>query len=541
MDNKEIAAAFKLAAALMELHGENDFRIRSYRNAYNALRKTERPLAEMSADEIKGIPGVGKSSAEKIEELITTGKMTKLEGYLDKTPAGVVEILGIRGIGPSKVRTIWKEMGIESPGELLYACNENRLIEASGFGLKTQADVKGKLEYHLASRDKFLYARAEHYASEMITVLYECGAEKADPVGEIARKCPVVHSLEIIVTGTDDGRLESNPRLKQMDNGTWVLDDSVHFAIHHATADSYVANRFQLTGSEGFVAGIEIPAGAVSDKEILEHNGLPYVIPELREDREVINRVRAVDEYVQLDDIKGIVHNHSTYSDGLHSLRVMAEYVRDSGYGYLGISDHSKTAVYANGLSVDRVMEQHLEIDQLNDELAPFVILKGIESDILADGSLDYEDDMLASFDFVVASVHSGLKMDIEKATNRLIRAIENPYTDILGHPTGRLLLSREGYPIDHKAVIDACAAHGVAIELNANPLRLDMDYTWIPYALESGVRIAINPDAHSKEGIHNVRFGVYAARKGGLTSDMCLNSMDVHEFRKWLQTRRIR
>jgi DNA polymerase (family 10) len=220
-------------------------------------------------------------------------------------------------------------------------------------------------------------------------------------------------------------------------------------------------------------------------------------------------------------------------------LRDIATYVRDSGYGYFGISDHSKTAVYANGLSVARVEEQHAEIDALNEELAPFRIFKGIESDILADGSLDYGDDVLRSFDFVVASIHSGLKMDEAKATRRLIAAVENPYTDILGHPTGRLLLAREGYPIDHKAIIDACAANGVAIELNANPLRLDMDHTWIAYALEQGVMISINPDAHSKEGIHNVKYGVYSARKGGLTTEMCLNALDADGFARWLATRR--
>ena len=245
------------------------------------------------------------------------------------------------------------------------------------------------------------------------------------------------------------------------------------------------------------------------------------------------------EEYVEEGDIKGIVHNHSTYSDGIHDLREIATYVRDAGYGYFGISDHSKTAVYANGLSVDRVEQQHAEIESLNAELAPFVIFKGIESDILADGRLDYDDGVLSTFDFVVASVHSGLKMDEAKATTRLITAIENPYTDILGHPTGRLLLAREGYPIDHKAVIDACAANGVAIELNANPLRLDMDHEWIPYAMEKGVMISINPDAHSKEGIHNVRYGVYSARKGGLTTAMCLNAMDMDTFRQWLASRR--
>jgi len=219
------------------------------------------------------------------------------------------------------------------------------------------------------------------------------------------------------------------------------------------------------------------------------------------------------------------VHSHSTYSDGIHTLRQMAEAARDKGYEYLAISDHSKTAVYAGGLSVDRVKEQWAEIDQLNEELAPFRIYKSIESDILTDGSLDYDDEILAGFDLVIASVHSGLNMDEEKATQRLLTAIKNPHTTVLGHPTGRLLLSRAGYPVDHKRIIDACAEHQVVIELNANPYRLDIDWTWIPYAVQKGVQISINPDAHAMGGIDDIKYGVLAARKGGLTANGCWNS----------------
>jgi DNA polymerase (family 10) len=213
----------------------------------------------------------------------------------------------------------------------------------------------------------------------------------------------------------------------------------------------------------------------------------------------------------------------------------MAEYSKKLGYDYLGITDHSQAAFYANGLKEDRVTAQFAEIDALNEELAPFKIFKGIESDILNDGSLDYPTDVLRQFDFIIASVHSNLKMDKEKATNRLLKAIENRYTTILGHPTGRLLLSRPGYPIDHKKIIDACATYGVAIELNSNPYRLDIDWTWIPYALEKGVLISINPDAHSTGGIHDIHFGILPARKGRLTKKMCLNAKSVEEFAQFI------
>ena len=231
----------------------------------------------------------------------------------------------------------------------------------------------------------------------------------------------------------------------------------------------------------------------------------------------------------------GLLHVHTTWSDGLHSVREMAEYARELGYQYIGITDHSQSAFYANGLKPDRVLAQMEEIDQLNAELAPFRIFKGIECDILHDGSLDYDETLLARFDFVIASIHAHLNMTREKATERLVRAIENPFTTIVGHPTGRLLLSRQGYALDWDAVFEACARRGVVLELNANPYRLDLDYTLIPEARRHGIRIAINPDAHSKDGIHDNRFGVMVARKGGLTREGCLNTLELGEFEKLL------
>ena len=270
-----------------------------------------------------------------------------------------------------------------------------------------------------------------------------------------------------------------------------------------------------------------------SEEEIYESAGLPYFIPELREglfELDLLNK-NDLESLIEAEDLKGILHNHSTYSDGNDTLREMALYCKELGYEYLGICDHSKSAFYANGLSEERIILQHSEIDKLNFELAPFRIFKGIESDILSNGELDYNEDILKTFDFIVASIHSNLRMEEPKATARLIKAIENPYTTILGHPTGRLLLSRPGYPIDHKKVIDACAANNVVLELNANPYRLDIDWRWIPYALEKGVMISINPDAHRKEGYHDMHFGVGSARKGGLTKAMTFNAFTLSEI----------
>jgi DNA polymerase (family 10) len=275
-----------------------------------------------------------------------------------------------------------------------------------------------------------------------------------------------------------------------------------------------------------------------SEEEIFNSFGMQFIEPELREGLNEVELAKAnkIPKLLELTDLKGILHNHSTYSDGLNTLKDMAVYCKELGYEYLGMCDHSQSAFYANGLKADRVMEQQREIDELNKKLAPFKIFKGIESDILNDGSLDYPEEVLKTFDFIVASVHSNLKMTEEKATARLLKAIENPYTTILGHPTGRLLLSRPGYPIDHKRIIDACAANNVIVELNAHPYRLDIDWRWIQYCIEKGVKISVNPDAHEKGGYHDMHYGVCAARKGMLTKEMCFNAMPLIEMEAYFK-----
>jgi Histidinol phosphatase and related hydrolases of the PHP family len=275
-----------------------------------------------------------------------------------------------------------------------------------------------------------------------------------------------------------------------------------------------------------------------SEAEIFEKAGLPYIPPYLREKDSIIQytKNKGVPTIIREEDIKGIIHNHSTWSDGINTIEEMAAELIRNNFEYLVISDHSKTAAYANGLSEERILQQHEQIDELNKKFAPFKIFKSIESDILNDGSLDYADEILSKFDLVIASVHSNLYMSEEKAMQRLLKAIENPYTTILGHPTGRLLLSRNGYPIDHKKIIDACAANHVAIEINANPHRLDLDWQWIDYAMEKGVLLSIDPDAHSISGFSDIKYGVLAAQKGGLTAEYNLSSFSLEAFEAYLQ-----
>jgi DNA polymerase (family 10) len=533
MTTEAIADALKLTGQLMELHGENPFKVKALSNAAYRLDKTGLELDGKSLEELEAIEGIGKGIAAKIFELQQTGTTKELRALLDKTPQGVIEMLGIKGIGPKKVAQLWKELGVESPGELLYACKENRLVDLKGFGAKTQDGVRKAIEFSMANKGKFHYATIEDTAFRLVEFVKEkTGSELVSLAGDIRRQSLIIEKIEL-VAGADTSKLD----LEKFENPYQVAVE-----IHQCEEDEFYEALFQHTGSKEHLKQLKIMhrngEDRSSEEAIYESYGLDYIEPELREGNGeiVLAQHHQLPELIEESDLRGILHNHSTWSDGMNSVKEMAERCKKMGMEYFGLCDHSQSAFYANGLKPDRVLEQQKEIDALNEAMAPFRTFKGIESDILNDGSLDYEDDILASFDFVVASVHSVLKMDRERATTRLIKAIENPYTRILGHPTGRLLLSREGYPIDHKKVIEACAANGVAIELNAHPYRLDIDWKWIPYCMEKGVLVSINPDAHEVDGLGDIRWGTIAARKGMLTKENCLNAKSLEEFIEWLE-----
>lgn len=531
MTTEEIAKALSVTAKLMELHDENPFKIKSIANAAYKLDKTGVDVAGLSLQELEKVEGVGKGIALKIHELQTTGNLKELRELVEKTPSGVIEMLSIKGIGPKKVRQLWQELEIESIGELLYACNENRLITLKGFGEKTQAEVKKQIEFFRSNIGKYHYASIEEYALNLVDALKkEYVTDYVALTGEMRRKCEVIDKLEILIAP------EVNVQKIPVDNSF-----DIKTKIITCSKNDFYKQLFLTTASENFdVSTFKINDNLQSEEQIFLDNNIQFIEPELREETVIIDTAKKhqIPELIHYDHLKGILHNHTKYSDGLNTLQEMAIYCKEQGYEYLGICDHSQSAFYANGLKPERVAEQHAEIDKLNKQLYPFKIFKGIESDILNNGTLDYEEDVLKSFDFVVASVHSNLKMDEEKATARLIKAIENPYTTILGHPTGRLLLSRPGYPIDHRKIIDACAANNVIIELNAHPYRLDIDWRWIPYCIGNGVMISINPDAHEKSGYHDMYYGVCVARKGMLTKDMCFNALSLAEIEKYFLTR---
>ncbi|HJP62142.1 MAG TPA: helix-hairpin-helix domain-containing protein [Mucilaginibacter sp.] len=558
MENKPIARTLRLLSQLMELHDENPFKIKSLANAAFKVDKLPFPIAKKSPAEMEKIDGIGKSTAGKIVELLETGHITEMQSLLDITPEGIVEMLGIKGIGPKKIVTIWKDLGIETVGELYYACNENRLIEAKGFGLKTQEEIVRVIEFRMASNGKFIYARVEAEANDLLKKISALlpGA-KISFTGEYRRCSEIITELSFLV-GTSDiaGAIKALSEaallldISESKTGiTGETENKLPVRIDVTSATAFYSELFNQTGTPEHVEAVTVWVNAnvgeaESEEAIYKKAGLQWMPPELREGDTFIEKAagNALPELITYADLKGTLHNHSTWSDGVNTLEEMALYCRDQlKLEYLGMCDHSRSAFYAKGLSIERVLQQHDEIDSLNKKLNGFHIFKGIESDILNDGSLDYPDNILARFDFIVASVHSNLKMEKEKATARVIKAIENPYTTILGHPTGRLLLSRKGYDLDFKKVIDACAANKVVIEINANPLRLDLDWRWHQYGLDKGVMLSINPDAHRTEGFLDMQYGVLAARKGGLNKEMCLNAFSLAEIKNVFEAKKVK
>ncbi|MEI9944878.1 MAG: PHP domain-containing protein [Chitinophagaceae bacterium] len=556
MDNAAIADNFSLLSKLMDINGENSFKTKTYSIAAFHIENLPAPLKDTPREKLFTIKGIGDSIGKKVIEMLDTNNLVVLQEYLLKTPPGVVEMLHIKGIGPKKIHTIWKEMEIESIGELLYACNENRLTLFKGFGEKTQQNVQEAIEFYMQNQGSFLYAQMGEVFPQIDGYLKKIfSADKVHVTGAYRRQELIIEELEFIV-------LESIETIKpkfQTAQPPELLEETNAFILYRLKnglklklyfgGKSKTEQLFKTTGSADFLDAFrkQFPAikyDTISNKEddgIFSNAKIQYIPPFLREKPGIIEKAKknALPELIQPEDVKAIIHSHSNWSDGTNTVEDMAKQCISKGFEYLVISDHSKAAAYAKGLTEERIREQHKYIDELNKKLSPFKIFKSIECDILNDGSLDYTNDVLATFDLVIASVHSNLKMTEEKAMMRVIKAITNPYTTILGHPTGRLLLSRKGYPLDHKQVIDACAAHNVVIELNAHPRRLDIDWQWIDYAIEKNVLISIDPDAHSLDGYNDIKYGVLAAQKGGLTKEQNLSSFSLKEFEEYLAKRR--
>ncbi|MDF7813379.1 DNA polymerase/3'-5' exonuclease PolX [Hymenobacter sp. YC55] len=568
MDNRALTRAFRLAAQLLELHDENPFKIRAYEGTASALEALSFPVADVERHGLPDRTGLSKTAAARVAEMLDTGTFEELTRLLAATPPGVVELLKVKGIGPKKIRALWKELGIESPQQLREAAENDQVSKLKGFGQKTQQTILEALEFSAQSSGKLLYPQAEELANDIRERLQEAlFTEQVAVVGEVRRRLETIETVALVAATAQPTK--AHALLSQLEGLTADPHRSGPFAWRGTASASGVKVEVLLVSKEDYTNQVflqsaaenhlsepltDTPAGQPAtlrqllkrerfyqEAAIYEKAGLQYVEPEMREGLGELALAKAhqLPKLLEDSDLRGSLHNHSNYSDGNHSLREMATFLQGQGYEYLGICDHSQAAHYANGLSVERVRQQQREIDELNQELAPFRIFKGIESDILSDGALDYPPAVLESFDFIVASVHSNLRMDERKATTRVLRAIENPYCTMLGHPTGRLLLRREGYPLDHKAIIDACAKHQVIIEINANPWRLDLDWRWVHYALEQGVQLSINPDAHHTNGYADMRYGVFMGRKGGLTKDMTFNAKSASEIADYFAKRK--
>jgi DNA polymerase (family X) len=545
--NRQIRKLFTLYAELLLLHERNEklakllsgaaYRIRNLPNEVTEMSKADR--SNLFRPEIMVI----------LDELKRTGAIEVLDELIQLTPAGLFEMMRIKGLGGKKLAVLWKLGHIDTIDGLLEACKKHLITGLPGFGKRTQDNIIASIESYRDHLDRFHFASVADTAAELVRALSKVFKKNQISLcGEIRRQSTTVENIEIItdVPAKDFGEKSLRKFLmiqssKNSESIGHTLDE-IPVRIYHVK-DQFALNLFKRTGSDSHVKKVISKTSEQikyrSEKEIYKKAGLPFIVPEMREDPAEWDFPNHADDLITTEDIRGVVHNHTRWSDGVDSLSDFVTACKKRKYEYVVISDHSKNAFYAGGLKEEKVLRQMKEIDDLNKKMTPFRIFKSIECDILVSGELDYANDFLRLFDLVIVSIHQLLRMDEERATKRLIKAIENPYTTILGHMTGRQLLIRPGYAVNFKKVIDACAANNVIIEVNANPYRLDMDWSHIPYAISKEVWISINPDAHSIFEIDNIRWGVSAARKGGLTRAMTWNAMPLKEVEAWLKQKR--
>jgi len=532
----------------------NPFRARAYVRAAESLETLTEPLDRRIAENrLTEVPGIGDALAAVIAELHRTGTYPLLEKLRQDIPEGVLNMLSVPGLRPDKILLLYKEGGITGLAELEEAASEDRLRGMKGIG----AALQRKILQGMAIRKTAQGGRHVHRAAEQLAAAEaelrqsQPGLVRVVPAGGVRRGGEIVADLAVVA------------EVERLDSGPGVVKSGA-LAVHVTDAQHFGSSLLQATGSErhlqqlrdlatsaglslspdGLRRGREIVASR-AEEDVYKALGLPYIEPELREGRDEIALAKAgrLSRLVRSADVNGILHAHTDASDGVNTLEEMAEAARSRGYEYIGITDHSKSAHYAGGLTIPEVEEQHAEIDRLNERFGGrFRIFKGIESDILPDGSLDYPDEILRRFDLIIASVHGQFRMGRDAQTERLVRASANPFVSVIGHMTGRQLLRRPGYDLDIERVLHACAEHGVAVEINGNPWRLDLDWRWHQRGCELGCLFSINPDAHSVPEIDSsTHWGVEVARKGGLGRDRVVNALDLSAFTRWLDTRRSR
>lgn len=558
---RDVARALDEIGRYLKIEERNRFRSKAYINAARAVDSLPMSIQDFVASEaMQKTPGIGKATGQAIEELVRTGTSRYLEELRAKYPPGIFELLRIPGLGLRKIGMLYSELGISSVDELQAAVAANKLTSLRGFGAKTQEKIGQSIEFYRSHQTQFLLPAAMRVA-DMVRdhVAAMKGVENVEISGSIRRRLEVVGNVNLCVSGKDLKRLAADVEAIDFLHQARRLDDQTIEAqtrmalpvLFHLCKPRDLASRmFFTTGSATFIEAVveqarrrKIDLSSTSfdsEEEIFKSTGLPWVEPELREDppadwRNVPRRL------VDYDDLRGTFHVHSTYSDGKATIPEMLESAAKRGFQYVGLSDHSPTASYAGGLTLDRLERQHAEIEENRSAFKDLRIFLGTESDILPNGELDYPPEILARLDFVIASVHSRFRMNREEMTERILRAVANPFTTILGHLTGRLLLSREGYTLDFDAIFAAAAEHEVLIEINGSPYRLDIDWRLIQRAVGRGVRLVINPDAHSVAEMNYLVSGTWVARKGGLTPDHVFNTRSLAEVERYLKARRSR
>lgn len=563
MDKKQVVTVLEEIATLLELSGENTFKVRSYTNAARAIEQCEEDIATLVREKrLREIKGVGDALEHKIEELVQTGALKYHQDLRDQFPDTLFALFTIPGLGAKRIKQLYDELHICSLDELERAGKSGGLDSLKGFGVKLQSKILEGIAFARKFSGQFLFDVSLREAERLRDYLaLDTSVQRIEIAGSLRRRKELIKDIDIVASSTNPERLMSRfveatgvtsitghgdtKSSVILDSGIAadllvVTDEQFPYALHHFTGskDHNVAMRQRakdrgLKMNEYGLFREDTIVPCKDEAAIFASLGLPFIAPELREDMGELD-ADPLPMLVEQKDLLGLIHCHTSYSDGRASLAEMARAARERGYEYMLVTDHSQSASYAGGLRPEMVVKQQKEIDALNQANAPFRILKGIESDIRIDGGLDYEDDVLATFDLVIASIHSKLEMSEAEATARTVKAIENPYTAILGHSTGRLLLSRPGYPLDLRKVLEACVSNCVAIEINGNCQRLDLDWRHVRRAQEMGVMLCICPDAHSIEGIDDVAYGLGIARKGWLESRGLLNCMTYKELIAW-------
>jgi DNA polymerase (family 10) len=552
VDKWTIARTLDEIAKYLELSEPNPFRVRAFEKAARAIEKLDADIDDLVLrGELFSVPGIGKAIGPIVSELVTTGRSRYLEELREQYPPGIFELLRVPSLGLKKIGILYSTLGIASLDDLEAAARDGRIAKLQGFGKKTQDKILEGIAAAKQRTSQFLLPVGLEVAESIREQLASIDAiVDAEVTGSVRRRLEVVRNVNIAIAAREPKKAVAAikrraliDRIEAVDDQTLrgVVRDEMEVLLHICKPDDFGATVLRTTGSREFVEAFEAkhnPGKAKTEHDLFERAGIPFVDPELREDASLIAKKKRV-TLIQPTDLRGTFHIHTTFSDGRNSVLEMLSAARDRGWEYAGLSDHSKNAFYARGLTEEDLKRQHAEIRAQEKEVAPMRVFRGTEADILNDGTIDYGEKTLAKFDFVVASVHSRFGMDKDEMTTRLLRALDNPFVTFLGHLTGRLLLSRTGYTFDFDKILDRAAERGVMIEINGSPRRLELDWRQIKRAVDRGVVLSIHPDAHSTRELGYVVSGTWVARKGGLSAKQIFNARAVEEVAEYLAARR--